>query len=95
MITVSLRDMGRGSIAISLVIILLSPLAGSIAAPGMDESESLDRAEDVQRIESGHMDSVPLKALFGGIMMPIGGTIPPWTETRMGFMTRYNLQKEP
>ncbi len=61
MITVSLRDMGRGSIAVSLVIILLSPLAGSIAAPGMDESESLDRAEDVQRIESGHMDSVPLQ----------------------------------
>ena len=61
MITVSLRDMGRGSIAVSLVIILLSPLAGSIAAPGMDEAESLDRAEDVQRIESGHMDSVPLQ----------------------------------
>ena len=61
MITVSLRDMGRSSIAVSLVIILLSPLAGSIAAPGMDEVESLDRAEDVQRIESGHMDSVPLQ----------------------------------
>ena len=61
MITVSLRDMGRSSIAVSLVIILLSPLVGSIAAPGMDEAESLDRAEDVQRIESGHMDSVPLQ----------------------------------
>ena len=61
MITVSLRDMGRSSIAVSLVIILLSPLVGSIAAPGMDEAESLDWAEDVQRIESGHMDSVPLQ----------------------------------
>ena len=61
MITVSLRDMGRSSIAVSLVIILLSPLVGSIAAPGMDEAESLDRAEDVQRIEPGHMDSVPLQ----------------------------------
>ena len=61
MITVSLRDMVRSSIAVSLVIILLSPLVGSIAAPGMDEAESLDRAEDVQRIESGHMDSVPLQ----------------------------------
>ena len=53
--------MGRSSIAVSLVIILLSPLVGSIAAPGMDEAESLDRALDVQRIESGHMDSVPLQ----------------------------------
>ncbi|MEC7503324.1 MAG: S8 family serine peptidase [Candidatus Thermoplasmatota archaeon] len=53
--------MGRSSVAVSLVIILLSPLVGSIAAPGMDEAESLDRAEDVQRIESGHMDSVPLQ----------------------------------
>lgn len=54
--------MGRSSIAVSLVIILLSPLAGSIAAPGMDGEKSEDRGEDVQRIESGHKDSVPLQA---------------------------------
>lgn len=54
--------MGRSSIAVSLVIILLSPLVGSIAAPGMIEAEVADRTEDVQRIESGQMDSVPLQA---------------------------------
>ena len=61
MITVSQREMGRSSIAVSLVIILLSPLAGSIAAPAMVEEEASDRTEDVQRIESGHMDSAPLQ----------------------------------
>ena len=61
MITVSQREMGRSSIAVSLVIILLSPLAGSIAAPGMVEEQDADRSEDVQRIESGHMDSAPLQ----------------------------------
>jgi len=59
MITVWQGEMGRSSTAVSLVIILLSPLVGSIAAPGMDEAETVDRPEDVQRIESGHMDSVP------------------------------------
>ena len=53
--------MGRSSIAVSLVIILLSPLAGSIAAPGMVEEQAADVTEDVQRIESGHMDSAPLQ----------------------------------
>ena len=53
--------MGRSSIAVSLVIILLSPLAGSIAAPGMVEAKTADRTEDVQRIEPGHMDSAPLQ----------------------------------
>ena len=53
--------MGRSSIAVSLVIILLSPLVGSIAAPGMDEEKAPDRGEDVQRIETGHKDSVPLQ----------------------------------
>ena len=62
MITVSRREMGHSSIAVSLVIILLSPLVGSIAAPGMIEAEVADKTEDVQRIESGHMDSVPLQA---------------------------------
>mgnify|MGYP002879479190 FL=1 len=53
--------MGRSSIAVSLVIILLSPLVGSIAAPGMDGEKAADRGEDVQRIETGHKDSVPLQ----------------------------------
>ena len=53
--------MGRSSIAVSLVLILLSPLAGSVAASGMVEEEVTDRTVDVQRIESGHMDSAPLQ----------------------------------
>ena len=53
--------MGRSSIAVSLVLILLSPLAGSVASSGMVEEEVTDRTVDVQRIESGHMDSVPLQ----------------------------------
>ena len=61
MITVSQREMGRSLIAVSLVIILLSPLAGSIATPGMVEEEAAGRTEEVQRIESGHIDSVPLQ----------------------------------
>ena len=53
--------MGRSSIAVSMVLILLSPLAGSVAASGMVEEEVTDRTVDVQRIESGHMDSAPLQ----------------------------------
>ena len=55
--------------------------------PGMDEAESLDRAEDFKELSRDTWIASHFKALFDGIMMPIGGTIPPWTETRMGFMT--------
>ena len=54
--------MGRHSIAVFLVIILMVPLAGSIAAPGMDEGIVTSRLNDFQKIEAGHVDSAPHQA---------------------------------
>jgi len=54
--------MSRHSIAVFLVIILMVPLAGSIAAPGMDEGIVTSRFNDFQKIEAGHVDSAPQQA---------------------------------
>lgn len=73
--------MGRSSIAVCLVIILMSPLAGSAAVPGMDEAQTVDRPKDVQRIDSGQMDRVPYQG-------------PIWWESDSDWWTHTSLDKD-
>lgn len=73
--------MGRRSISVCLVIILMSPLAGSLAAPGMDEAGPKDRPESYKKIESGHMDSVPLQG-------------PIWWESEADWWTHTSLDSD-
>ncbi len=51
--------MSRTSVAVCLVIILMSPLMGSIAAPAMEGEGTTIQFSDFQKIEEGQMFSAP------------------------------------
>ncbi len=54
--------MNRRSVALALVLLLMSPLAGSIAAPGVDEGRVPLDSTGIQLIEAGQTTEVPQQA---------------------------------